>query len=85
MIVKPNGWQRAILHIDEMNLSRLSYRIDMTYSHLSKIVKEMVGRKWVVVTKHGRTNKITLTKKGEQMRDACQIIANELRTDVLIR
>lgn len=85
MTIKVIAWQRAIVYIDEMNLSRLSYRMDMTYSHLVKIAKAMKQRQWIIVTKKGRENHIVMTEKGEKVREACITINNELKIQGLVR
>ncbi len=85
MVLNVMAWERAILHIDEMNMSRLAQRLNMTYSHLTKIVKEMKKKKWITITKKGRINIIMLTEKGKEMQTACRTITNALKIRVLFR
>lgn len=79
------GWQRAILYIDEMNTLRLSRKIDITYSHLTRIVRTFEKNGWITIRKKGRENVITLTKKGHEMQDNCRIMINMLKIRVAIR
>ena len=69
---------RFILHIESDNMSRLSFKMDVTYSHLSKTAKEMEAKGWLTRIKRGRVNQFALTQKGIEMRQACQIIAQEI-------
>ena len=76
-------WMKLIIHIEDMNMSRLSHRMDTTYSHLTKISIEMVKRGWLIKEKQGRVNKLTLTPKGKILQKTCAIIITEFKLQLL--
>lgn len=51
----------------EKTLSELQYELKITYTHLSKLKKEMSGLEWVDERKDGRNNFIFLTEKGKNI------------------
>ncbi len=57
----------------ETYASILAKKVDCTYSHVVKILKEMENGGLIVFNKHGRIKLLSLTKKGKD-------IANHLQT-----
>ena len=77
MIIKGMKWMQLLAHVEDDNLSRLSYKLDCTYSHLTKIMKEFEEKGWVNREKHGRTITNTLTEKGREIQRNVILILNE--------
>jgi len=78
MIIKPAKWMQLIVHIEDANLSRLSFKLDCTYSHLTKLVKEFEDNKWITREKKGRTIVNTLTPKGKEMQQNIVSVLSEI-------
>lgn len=62
----------------ETYASVLAKKVDCTYSHVVKILKEMEEAGLVVFNKHGRIKLLSLTKKGKDVSGYLQSIKNIL-------
>lgn len=67
-------WMKLLPVIEKDNLYRLSREKDITTSHAYQIVKEFVRKGWVHCEKKGRSNKYTLTDKGKQVKETCDLV-----------
>mgnify|MGYP006290759713 CR=1 FL=1 len=78
MIIKPQKWMQLLAHVEDNNLSRLSFKLDCTYSHLTKLVKEFDEKGWITREKVGRTIANRLTDKGKKVQNDTIKILNEI-------
>jgi len=69
---------KLLIYIEDYNMSQLSFKLQMTYSHMMLLSKEMLEQGYLTKTKEGRTNFFKLTEKGQQMRAAAVIISNDI-------
>ena len=77
-MIKTMVWMKLIIVIEDDCLSRLSYKMDVTYSHLTIIVNEFEKRGWIIRSKDGRRVTNTLTKKGHAVKEVCEKVFTEL-------
>ena len=73
-VLGTRAWMRVLPYINEMYASALAKKIDVTYSHVVKIITGLEHKKWITREKQGRIIRYKLTPAGEKMRDACDII-----------
>jgi DNA-binding MarR family transcriptional regulator len=77
-------WIKYLMYIEDTNMCQLAHRLNITYSYLNKISKELHDKKYIEKNKIGRTNIVKLTSKGILLRDAGMIIANDIGDSKLI-
>lgn len=56
----------------------IAKKLDMTYSHLSGVLKILIDGKLINSEKKGRINILTLTKKGRDIAEHFEIIKKEI-------
>jgi len=86
-LIKFNDWQKVMAYLSSASSSSrtlqsttsVSKKLDIAYSHLIKIIKELKIMGFITVIKNGRTNEIALTEEGAEVGD------NLLRTRGVIR
>lgn len=61
------------------SMHRLSRQLDITYSHITKLVAEMERLNWIKTSKKGRERVISLTGKGEEMKNSIMPVILELK------
>jgi len=64
MELKFYKWTDLLLNIEQDNLSRICFRLDVTYSHATKIVEALLKEELISVKKEGRNNRYQLTERG---------------------
>jgi predicted transcriptional regulator len=63
-------WMEIIEHTEKGDsLYGISKKTIITYSHIVKIVRELIELKYMKKELKGRKNYITLTKKGESIKE----------------
>ena len=73
------AWQRIIILLeDAKNGSRVAYDLNLTYSHVIKCIVAMKNKGWIKIEKKGRENKFIFTKKGREMKKACETMIGGL-------
>ena len=66
--VKDLAWMKVLMNHDKKNISKLARHIDVTYSHVYELVKELEEKGIFKVTVNGREKNIELTKKGKKLK-----------------
>ena len=75
-------WTEIITELrkeDNPTMLQMSKDLNITYSHVSTIVKELERLKWVTSSKEGRVRIIKLTKIGEEMKQNIIPILKEIK------
>ena len=81
-IVGFDKWAQVLNHLkekDNENMSRIGFRLDITYAHLTNIVNEFKRLGWIKVIKQSRINLIELTTKGIEYKEKITPILIELK------
>jgi len=60
------------------NMSRMAVKLDITYTHVSHIIKELCNKKMVIKKMSGRQSILTLTNKGRIVAECCYVINKKL-------
>lgn len=64
---------------NNLSMHRLSRKLDITYSHVSKLITEFERLNWIKTSIKGRERKIELTGKGEEIKNCFIPVLLELK------
>ena len=68
--------------MDGKSTSAISMDLGITYSHVHRIVDLFQERKWIIIEKQGRINKIKFTTKGNIIKKLCEDLIEELMEEL---
>ena len=80
-VIEIPRWMEVMAYIfrnDGDNLSKIHIRLNITYSHVSRLVQALVDLKMIRKKKIGRQSIVTLTEKGRVMAECCYVINKKL-------
>jgi len=73
MEIKMPYWQKIIMGVERYDISsNISKYLDITYSHVVKILSEFERKGWIKTEKTGRIKLLQLTKEGKKVSDTCK-------------
>jgi predicted transcriptional regulator len=79
-------WVKILANIEQNNISKISYKLNVTYSHISKVINEFEKRKWVIKKKvNGREIRPVLTKEGLKVQEICLKMLQITKEETVIR
>jgi predicted transcriptional regulator len=72
-----NNWVDIITNCDNKYSLQLYREINVTFSHIAKVMKTLEKKKLVILTQEGRKKMIKLTEKGKEL-ELCLLKAKQL-------
>ena len=70
------AWIKILSKYPYNNVNKLSKDLDITYSHVHNVLRELQLKKIITIKKVGRENVITLTDDGKELYNICKILIN---------
>jgi len=64
-------WMKVLPGCNEVISTKLSKDLDVTYSHIVKLIQEFEKNKWITTERRGRVKIIYLTGLGKTISDVC--------------
>lgn len=75
-------WIELMPLLEDNNLYKVAFKINLTYSHASKVVQELENLGFLTKEKLGRELKITFTERGLKMKEMCVEMHRMVKIDV---
>ena len=72
------AWIKILSKYPYNNVNKLSKDLDITYSHIHNVLKELEDKKILIIKKVGRENVITLTDDGKELYNITKKLLNHM-------
>jgi len=73
-VIRTMAWMRIMPHVEGMYASQIAKKLDITYSHVVKIIRALEKKGWISREKHGRIVRYKFTSSGHKMKNCCDDI-----------